>query len=125
LLANAQVYILGDKYDIPSLREVATAKYKEIVKDRWNNNIFAASAQSVYTSIVREYDMLKDVIIEAAHCIMTQLLNRGEFVRLLRSNGNMATDFPNAVIGTSQVAVQIVDGSATQFAIPATVLLSS
>ncbi len=32
LLTNAQIYILSNKYNILSLREVATAKFKEIVE---------------------------------------------------------------------------------------------
>jgi hypothetical protein len=66
LITNAKVYILGDKYDMSSLKKIATRKYK-IIKDRWNNDTFAESAAIVYENIISDEDGLKDVVVEAAH----------------------------------------------------------
>jgi len=98
LVTNAKVYILGDKYDIPSLKEVAVRKYEETVKDLWNNDTFAESAKLVYDNIVSENDMLKPKIIKIVTTNMSQLLQRDDFVRVLRSNGDIATDVLNAML---------------------------
>jgi hypothetical protein len=99
LVTNAKVYILGDKYDISSLKKVAVRKYREVVKDRRNNDTFAESAKMVYANIITDQDELKDAIIEAARTKISQLLERGEFVSLLKSNGDMACDILNATLG--------------------------
>lgn len=104
LVTNAKMYILGDKYDIPSLRNVAAQKYKEMVEDRWYHDTFAKSAELVYNSIITESDILKDVIVEAACSKMSRLLIRGEFVSLLRVNGNIATDI--LLSNRSRVCIQ-------------------
>jgi hypothetical protein len=98
LVTNAKVYILSDKYDIPSLKKVAARKYREVLKDRWNNDTFAESAQIVYENIISDKDELKDAIVEIARVNISQLLDRGEFVRLLRGNGDMAFDVLNTIL---------------------------
>lgn len=98
LITNAKVYILGDKYDIPSLKKVAARKYREILKDRWNNETFAESAAIVYENIIGDEDELKDAIVEVARANISHLLDRGEFVRALRSHGDMSFDVLSPVL---------------------------
>jgi hypothetical protein len=92
LVTNAKVYILGDKYDITSLRDAASRKYKEKLKDMWNHHTFAESAKIIYDNIVSENDALKEAIIEVIVKNMSQLLKRDDFLSTLRSNGDIATD---------------------------------
>jgi hypothetical protein len=92
LVTNAKVYILGDKYDITSLRDVASRKYKEKLEDMWNHHTFAESAKIIYDNIVSENDALKKAIIDVTIKNMSQLLKRDDFLSTLRSNGDIATD---------------------------------
>ena len=41
LVINAKLYILGDKYDIPVLMQVAARKYSEVVQQLRNSSAFA------------------------------------------------------------------------------------
>lgn len=92
LITNAKVYILGNKYDIPSLKEMAARKFREVVKDRWNGDDFIESAELTYDNIDNKEDALKSVVVEAAHSNIQQLLRNPEFVNLLEFNGSIATD---------------------------------
>ncbi|KAH8650977.1 hypothetical protein BGZ60DRAFT_534153 [Tricladium varicosporioides] len=98
LVTSAKLYILGDKYDIPSFKNLASYKYKDIVKDRWNHDTFAESDKIIYENIVRDEDVLKDVIIKAAHANMSQLLDRGEFVNLHKNSNDMTFDVLAAML---------------------------
>ena len=94
LVTNAKMYILGNKYDINSLKEVATRKYREMIRDQWYKDTLVESAELVYANIDNDKDPLKDIIVEAIHSIhqLPQLLKRDDFVELLRNNGNIAFD---------------------------------
>lgn len=96
LITNATVYILADKYDVQSLKKVAAHKYAEMVKDRWSNETFVESARLVYDNIIANNDILKEVIIEAMHSNLSMLMDRGDFLGLLRGNGDIATDILHA-----------------------------
>jgi len=91
---------LGNKYDIPALKDLAARKYQEMVKDKWNNPTFAESARLVYDNIVSDKDNLRDIIVDAARENLADLIDRGEFVGLLRENGEMETDILVSVCGS-------------------------
>jgi hypothetical protein len=92
LITNAKMYILGDKYDIESLKNFAARKYGEVVKEPWYNDTFAESVELVYSNIAIDDNTLKSVIINAATSKISQFLMRGDFIRLLQHNGDIATD---------------------------------
>jgi hypothetical protein len=107
LITNAKMYILGDKYEIPSLKSVAARKYGAAVKDQRFNNTFTESAELVYSHIVDKRDALKDIIVEAACNKIFRLLLPTDFVNLMRANGDIATDILHAILGNKQrVCVQ-------------------
>jgi hypothetical protein len=110
LVVNANVYILGDKYNIPALKNLAARKYAEIVKNHWNGPKFGESAQLVYNNIVSKEDKLRDVIVEAARLNIKELRDRGEFMEQLRQHADLSADILNAVLtkGTTE------ESSATQ-----------
>lgn len=98
LLINAKVYIIAEKYDIQALKELACAKYKEVWQKSWNSAHFTESASLVYENTVEEDKMLRDVIVKAASDNIKALLDRGEFVELLKSYGDFATDILKNVV---------------------------
>ena len=92
LIVHARLYILGDKYDIPSLKELASRNYSEIVASRWNTKAFPESAEIIYNNIVVERDMLKDLIYEKARSEILTLINEPKFEGLLRRTNDFAAD---------------------------------
>lgn len=92
LVMHANLYVLGDKYDIPPLKEMACRSYEELVKTRWYTKAYRESAELVYGSIVAEKDPLKDVIYEAARANIRSMVNQPGFQSLLRRINNFAAD---------------------------------
>jgi hypothetical protein len=97
-MANAKMYILDHKYEIPSLKSVAAQKYGAAVKDQRFSSTFTESAKLVYSYVVGKSDTIKDIIVEAACSKIFQLLLPADFVSLLRANGDIATDILHAVV---------------------------
>lgn len=92
LIVHAKLYILGDKYDIPSLKELASRNYGEIVATQWNTKAFPESAEIIYNNIVVEKDALKDIIYERAKSNISTLINEPGFEGLLRRINDFAAD---------------------------------
>lgn len=92
LIVHAKLYILGDKYDIPSLKELASRNYRETVATQWNTKNFPESAEIIYNNIVVERDMLKDVIYEKARSNISTLISEPRFEGLLRRTNDFAAD---------------------------------
>jgi hypothetical protein len=92
LIVHAKLYIFGDKYDIPSLKELASRNYGEIVATQWNTKAFPESAEIIYNNIAVERDVLKDVIYENARNNILTLINVPGFEGLLRRTNDFAAD---------------------------------
>src|SRR5262245_7893545 len=75
LVTHAHMYILGDKYDIPSLRDLACRNYKEFIGVQWNTKAFSESVELVYSNIIAEKDDLKNAVYETARANIQSLIN--------------------------------------------------
>lgn len=92
LLVNAKTYIIGDKYDILSLKEWAVTKYKEVLPATWNSTSFIESARLIFENTPESDLMLREVIIQKAAENAKALFGHSEFVALLQSHGDFATE---------------------------------
>lgn len=98
LLINAQVYIMAEKYEIEGLKQLACTKYKEVLPSTWNSTLFSRTASLVYEKTVETDRMLRDIIVQGASDNLKLLLDRGEFVEMLKSHGDIATDIMHKVV---------------------------
>lgn len=98
LIVHANLYTLGDKYNIPSLKELAHRNYGELVATQWNTKAFLESAEIIYDNIVVERDMLKDVIYEKARSNISTLISEPGFQGLLRRINDLAADILISII---------------------------
>lgn len=100
---NAKVYILGNKYDIPALRDVAVRKYEEVVKEWWNSQspTIAGSAQFVDENIPSKKDRLRDIVVEAAREYLARVMEIWDIVDLLPQNAEPTWDLFVAVSSIS------------------------
>jgi hypothetical protein len=62
LVTNAKVYILGDKYDIPVLKDVAARMYHAVAGDQRYRRTFTESLELVYENTPAKKDKLRDVV---------------------------------------------------------------
>ena len=98
LITNAKVYIIADKYDVQALKKWAATKYKEVLPKSWNNSAFTESARIIYDNTPETDWMLRDVIVQGVSENVNRLLDRGEFVDLLKSHGTFAADVLRKVV---------------------------
>ena len=98
LVINAQVYIIADKYDVQELKEQAAAKYKEVLPRSWNSSAFTDSARMIYENTPETDRTLRNVIVQGASENAKKLLDRGEFIDLLKSHGALAADILKRVL---------------------------
>ena len=98
LMINARVYIIADKYDIEALKKWAVTKYQEVLSTRWNSASFIESTRLISENTPESDVMLRDVIVQKASQCAKRLFDRGEFVKLLRSDSNFATDVLKGVL---------------------------
>lgn len=98
LLVNAKVYIIADKYEIEALKKLACLKYKEVLLNTWNTSNFSESASHVFENTVETDRTLRDVIVQVASDNIRALLDRGEFVDLLKRHGDIGAEIMRKVV---------------------------
>ncbi|KAE8446182.1 hypothetical protein EG329_012407 [Mollisiaceae sp. DMI_Dod_QoI] len=92
LTIYTKVYVLAEKYDIPSLKELATSKFKKAVAPEWNPDSLATSLELMYTELPDSDLMLKKVAIEAASEHIGELVDRAEFESMCKKYPGVAFD---------------------------------
>jgi hypothetical protein len=102
LLHNAEVYVIGDKYDVEGIKQLALAKYKTAVAVYWNSASFVASLRLMYEETRETDSAMKDIAIKAAGEHVHSLVDRGEFVALYKENGEIAFDILKASLVPSE-----------------------
>lgn len=95
LLFNTKIYIVADKFDIPALKKLATHKYqtrRSRVLTYWNSPVFLASALLLWNNTMDDDRLLRNAIVIVAGNHIKTLLDRGEFVDLMREHGSFSLD---------------------------------
>lgn len=98
LLVNAKVYIIADKYEIEALKKLACLKYEQVLSNTWNTSNFSESASHVFENTVETDRILRNVIVQVASDNVMALLDRGEFVELLKRHGDIAAEILRKVV---------------------------
>jgi len=65
LLLHTRVYALAEKYDIPSLKELAQRKFEMAMACFYDSSEFAEAIEEVYCSTVDTDRGLRDVVLQA------------------------------------------------------------
>lgn len=65
LLLHTRVYALAEKYDIPSLKEVARRKFEIAMACHYDSPEFADAVEEVYCSTIDSERGLRDVVLQA------------------------------------------------------------
>ncbi|TVY83176.1 BTB/POZ and MATH domain-containing protein [Lachnellula suecica] len=98
-LLHASLYILGDKYEIQSLKDFAVSKYADAVAIEWNTASFVQSIELMYNDTELEgqdrldlYRDMKDIAVEAAMWNDSVLNKRSDFERIYWHNDDFHDD---------------------------------
>ncbi len=98
LVFNVKVYIAGDTYNIPGLKELAKEKFEEVAKVHWNCAEFPEAIDLLWENTVDTDRNLRDVVLESAKTNIKALLDRGDFVELMQSRGNLCVEVLKVIL---------------------------
>ncbi|TGO91634.1 hypothetical protein BPOR_0022g00190 [Botrytis porri] len=113
LLVNTMVYIIGDKYDIQPLKNLAKKKYEAAVVTDWNTPSFSASLELIYEELPESDTALASIAVETAAKHLRELNDRGEFSNLCKNNPAIAYDLLTTIT-SRPTAVASPDKTQTQ-----------
>lgn len=65
LITHTRVYALAEKYDIPSLKDLAQSKFEMAMACYYDSSEFADAIEEVYCSTIDSDRGLRDVVIQA------------------------------------------------------------
>lgn len=82
LLSNVLVYILAEKYEIPTLKMLAARKYEKVMPLEWDNvyGSFIASLSLMYAQTPATDRVLKDIAVAFVHTKAGELAEKEGFV---------------------------------------------
>ena len=92
LVINACIYALGDKYEIPILKEVAKEKTMVAIRTEWKKECFLDAIHIVWTTTPSSDRGLRGCYIPIITKHRTDLGARGDFMDVLRIHGDLAVD---------------------------------
>lgn len=92
---HAKMYALADKFGIPDLKDLASAKFVEATVSGVVSRQFPAAVQTVYTSTPKADRGLRDVIVQRI-TDNREFLDRNEIENLARTVEDLAIDLMKA-----------------------------
>jgi hypothetical protein len=111
LQVNAQMYVMGDKYNVTALKELAIKKYIAALPVGWNSESFTNSVYEIYEGTPEEANGLKDVGIKFAATKAKELMDRGDFITVLK-------DIPDFAVEVLRVSLENTTGGGIRYAVP-------
>jgi hypothetical protein len=91
-VTNAKVYILGDKYDMPTLKNFTIRMYREVAENERNLLSFAGSAELVYENTPAKKDRLRSFILKLHMEKLASLVVCQNFLDLLSRKPEITLD---------------------------------
>lgn len=84
LLLHIELYIIGDKFDIQSLKDISASKYSQLAPTQWNSPFFFESITLLYENTMESDTALKPLIARLLQEHTHALLKRPEFTNVLK-----------------------------------------
>ncbi|TVY20480.1 hypothetical protein LARI1_G001840, partial [Lachnellula arida] len=103
LITVVKVYIMADKYDVPALKKLATTKYRDLLQTEWESESFSQSLELLFDQTMESDRMLKDVAIAFAGGKAQELMDREDFVSMIKENGDIGAEVFKACLALSKV----------------------
>jgi hypothetical protein len=92
LLLNTKLYIAGEVYDIPTLKDLAAKKYENMASKDWDLTTFLSSLDYIYQHTREEDRLLKKAAINATAGHIDELLSSEIFWALCKKYGEIGFD---------------------------------
>lgn len=89
---DLQVYVLGDKYGIPNLKQKAAQHFEKVLEDADLTVEIFNIIRGVYSLTIPQDRTLRSVVTAKIHSEIEHLVQDDEFMRLLRGEGEFGVD---------------------------------
>ncbi|KAF2716048.1 hypothetical protein K431DRAFT_258318 [Polychaeton citri CBS 116435] len=90
LVLHTKTYALGDKYDIPPLKDIALHRFLGDVEDAWNNDDFPEAARITFTTTPDSDLGLRNVVTEVLLQHSTELACKPEIEAVVKDLNGLA-----------------------------------
>ena len=90
---HARIYAIGDKYEMPGLRDCAKQKFDSTIKRGWYPESFLSIIKLAYESCGAQKDGLRTIVCNVALENVSNLKCDSNFVALLQEQREFANDF--------------------------------
>ncbi|KAF2794247.1 hypothetical protein K505DRAFT_304315 [Melanomma pulvis-pyrius CBS 109.77] len=89
LLLHAQMYEIGDKYDVAGLKELSKEKFDRACRDFWDDPAFPVAAHHAFSTTVDEDEGLRNIVSKVISSHM-ELLKKAEIKALMTEFNGLA-----------------------------------
>ncbi len=98
LVINAWMYTLGDRYAIPSLKDLAKHRFATDLETGWEFTDFAELVSVIYETTPESDRALRDCMMATCREHGSELLEFPETKEAIKKNGDFALDFALATV---------------------------
>ncbi len=92
LILHANMYALGDRYDIEDLKNLAKEKFSNILDGHALNDTFFGAVDAVYSATLPSDRGLRDCIALKMRKNWIELRGKDAFMEVVKCNGDIAID---------------------------------
>jgi len=94
LMLTVKLYVIGDKYDVNGLSELASQKFGETASSAWQDTSFIPALKIIYEETFDR--TLKNIAIKVVTAHVDKFLAKKEFTELCELNGGLSLDILRA-----------------------------
>lgn len=97
LAVNAGMYIIGDRYNIMDLKELAKNKFSYALNaGAWRKQSFPDVIRTIYDNTLPTDRGLRDCLVPTLQKYKKELRAQGRFMKVVRTHGDFAVDLIDA-----------------------------
>ncbi|KAL8957634.1 MAG: hypothetical protein Q9193_005144 [Seirophora villosa] len=103
LALNVGMYIIGDRFDVSHLQDLAREKFSAALIERWDKENLADVIRTIYDNTMSGDRPLRDCLIPTLQINRKALRKNEDFMNLVRTHGDFAVDLVNALANTGDL----------------------
>lgn len=100
MVFHAQVYSIADKYMIPALKHLAKTRFKAAIETDWSMDDFPLAVAQAYGATPDHDRGLRDLALDISRTNSKRLLEKENFLDVLKENPCFAVDLAMALSGS-------------------------
>ncbi|KAL9012086.1 MAG: hypothetical protein Q9173_003122 [Seirophora scorigena] len=96
LALNVGMYVIGDRFDLSQLRDLAKEKFSAALIERWNQEDLAEVIRTIYDNTMPSDRPLRDCLVPTLQQNRKALRENEDFMNLVKTHGDFAVDLVDA-----------------------------